>query len=87
MSNFQRYSDLKTVCVTSMSFYFAIIFIIAGSLMVVNEVLLGEQVLDEFDLSSRLLEVLIWGGFTIGLIGYLRTYLVSIERRDGGTSG
>ena len=80
MSNFQKYSDLKTVCVTSMSFYFAIIFIIAGSLMVVNEVLLGEQVLDEFDLSSRLLEVLIWGGFTIGLIGYLRTYLVSIDR-------
>lgn len=46
----------------------------------VNEMLLGEQVHTTKDLSWRVLEVLVWGGFFLGVTGYLRMYIVAIER-------
>lgn len=38
------------------------------------------QVLTDTDLTWRILEVCVWFGFLLGLIGYLRVYLVSVER-------
>ena len=63
-----------------MAFYFGCIFIAAGALYTVNEIRLGEQQLTMQDFEWRFMETLVWSGFFVGMVGYLRTYLVSIER-------
>lgn len=63
-----------------LSFWCACVFIAAGLIYVFNEIFLGERVHGETDVSWRLGEVFVWTGFSIGLLGYLRILLKSLER-------
>lgn len=44
METFDQKSDTMSLCWSSMSFWFSIIFIISGIIYVINEILKGEQV-------------------------------------------
>ena len=56
------------------------VFISAGFVYVANEVLLGERVHTSKDVSWRFGEFFVWNGFFLGMIGYFRIYLKTIER-------
>lgn len=54
------------------SFWFGLFFVFAGVIYVFNEILLGELVHCVEDLSWRIGEVVVWFGFTLGIVGYFR---------------
>lgn len=79
INSISRKSDLKAVMVGDLSFWCAFVFVLAGIIYVINEILLGERVSTETDVSWRLNEVLVWTGFTIGIFGYFRVFLKSVQ--------
>ena len=80
MNFFKFNGELKNMLRKNLSFWFAMVFISAGFVYVANEVLLGERVHSSTDVSWRLGEFFVWNGFFLGMIGYFRIYLKTIER-------
>ena len=62
-------SNVMEVCRKNLSFWLAIVFIIAGFIYVATEVLLGERMMSKADFEWRIMQFVVWFGFLLGLSG------------------